>query len=321
MFKASSQLGKFSLLILLSSLMPSSSLVIAQDGSESYSIVPTPEQSLVLDVEFDDRPYVVGEPVWIRCSLINITPDPVKIFYGLEKHKFLLDVGDPQGEVVPRIVLREIDYAGPEIVTIDPGHRLVSVISLLDEYYVKEPGEYQVTVRYESSGESVQRDKTNALVTLKATPCNLQKKLSGVRIVNSKQKIDQDAAEFLIGKGGRADGVVGQVTSFSMMMSNRSKQEGLIRDYGESRLADYARYQAAKVSLQRFGQTINADFAKTVLAQLEAIDTSDYPELFQEYVHFRLIEAQRGALSSAKEIDLLIKKFRELYPNSPLLSP
>ena len=321
MFKALNRRVKFALLVLLTLLMPSPQALLAQDGSESYSIVPTPNPSLILDVEFDDRQYIVGEPVWIRCSMINVTPNPVKIFYGLEIHKFVLNVRDPQGKVVPRIVHGEYDYAGPEIVTIDPGHRLVSVIDLLDEYYVKEPGEYQVTVHFKSSGESVQRDKTNALVTLKATPCNLQKKLCGVRIVNSKQKIDRDAAKFLIGKGGRVDGVVGQVDSFSLMTSNRSKQEGLIRDYGESRLANYARYERARESLQRFGQDINADFAKTQLAQLETIDTTDYPRLFQEYVHFRLIKAHQGARSDAKQIDLEKKKFRELFPNSPLLLP
>ena len=57
------------------------------------------------------------------------------------------------------------------------------------------------------------------------------------------------------------------------------------------------------------------------MGQLEKIDTSGYPMLFREYVHFRLIEAHRGAASDAKQIDLQIKKFHKLFPNSPLLSP
>ena len=141
MFKAFNQRCKFAFLVLLSSLMPSSEPLIAQDVGGSYSIVRSSSQSLILDVEFDDRQYVVGEPVWIRCSIINVTPDPVKIFYGLgNEHNLLLEVRDSAGKVVPRIVLGKIDYGGPEIVTIDPGHRLVRVFSLLDEYYVKDPG-------------------------------------------------------------------------------------------------------------------------------------------------------------------------------------
>ena len=48
--------------------------------------------------------------------------------------------------------------------------------------------------------------------------------------------------------------------------------------------------------------------------------TADFPKLFQEYVHFRLFGAHQGVASDAKQIDLQIKKFRELYPDSPLLS-
>ena len=326
MFEALNQRTSFMLLVLSSSLLPSQQPLVAQYIGGRYSIAPTPNQSLILDVEFEDRQYVLGEPVWIRCSMINITPDPVKVFngiyYGREtEHKFLLEVRNSKGEEVPRIFHAEIDYAGPETVTIAPGHRLVRAISLLDEYYVKEPGDYQVTVRYESSGQSVQRDATaSKLITKKATPCRLKKNLGTIRIVNSKQKIDQDAAGSLIGKSGSVDGL-GQVNSFSHMMFDRSKREGLIKDYGESLLTNYARYHDATEKLKRFKQTTAAEFASSALAQLEKIDTSGYPMLFREYVHFRLIEAHQGAASDAKQIDLQIKKFRKLFPNSPLLSP
>ena len=103
-------------------------------------------------------------------------------------------------------------------------------------------------------------------------------------------------------------------------MFNKSKREGLIKDYGESLLTNYARYHDATEKLKRFKQTTAAEFASSALAQLEKIDTSGYPMLFREYVHFRLIEAHQGAVSDANQINLQIKTFRELFPNSPLLS-
>ena len=106
--------------------MPSQQPLIAQGIGESYSIVPTPNQSLILDVELEDRPYVLGEPIWIRCSMINVTPDPVKIFYGLEaENHLMMDVRDSEGEVVPEIIQEKGDYGGHKIVTVAPGHRLV----------------------------------------------------------------------------------------------------------------------------------------------------------------------------------------------------
>ena len=76
-------------------------------------------------------------------------------------------------EVVPEIIQEKGDYGGHKIVTVAPGHRLVRVFSFLDEYRIKEPGDYQVTVRYESNGQVVERDpKTSKLVTKKATPCS-----------------------------------------------------------------------------------------------------------------------------------------------------
>ena len=54
--------------------------------------------------------------------------------------------------------IRDSDYGGHKIVTVAPGHRLVRVFSFLDEYRIKEPGDYQVTVRYESNGQVVERD-------------------------------------------------------------------------------------------------------------------------------------------------------------------
>ena len=71
-------------------------------------------------------------------------------------------------------------------------------------------------------------------------------------------------------------------------MFDKSKREGLIKDYGESLLTNYARYHDATEKLKRFKQTTAAEFASSALAQLEKIDTSGYPMLFREYVHVRL---------------------------------
>ena len=252
--------------------MPSQQPLIAQGIGESYSIVPTPNQSLILDVELEDRPYVLGEPIWIRCSMINVTPDPVKIFYDLEaENHLMMDVRDSEGEVVPEIIQEKGDYGGHKIVTVAPGHRLVRVFSFLDEYRIKEPGDYQVTVRYESNGQVVERDpKTSKLVTKKATPCSLKKKLSVVRIVPPTEKIDQDAAGFLIGKGDQPVGRSPDI-GYSVLLRGSSKRTVLIRDYGQSRFADGHRYHEAARYLTRLKQTPSADLATAALAHLEAI--------------------------------------------------
>ena len=45
--------------------------------------------------------------------MINVTPDPVKIFYDLEaENHLMMDVRDSEGEVVPEIIQEKGDYGG-----------------------------------------------------------------------------------------------------------------------------------------------------------------------------------------------------------------
>ena len=69
MFQALSRRAKFVLFVLLGLLMTSQQPLIAQHMGDAYSIMSAPNQNLVLDVELEDRQYVLGEPVWVRCSI------------------------------------------------------------------------------------------------------------------------------------------------------------------------------------------------------------------------------------------------------------
>ena len=285
--------------------------------------IPEAGSGLSLQVDHEDREYLLGEPVWVRCSLINTTPKPITISYGRYEgwNEILFDIRGSQKTPISRHLNVELDSLGPQPITIEPGERLVEIFNLIDEYEIHQAGRYEVTVQYNSDGKSFQFDPAaKKPMPTQFTKCDLKQSLKTINIVEPTRDVDRAAFELL---GADSKFMRNRFTSpfrYANAFNEESKRQTLIKEHQDSYYTNYALAHDASYRLTRFEQITSAEFAKKALAQLETIDTSGYPKLFQEFVQFHLIQAHVYAGSNAEKIDLQIKKFRELFPNSPLLT-
>lgn len=154
---------------------------------------PKQEGGLELEVEFDRRQYLLGEPIWVRCSLANYGKEPVTLSYGRDEAKNII-LFDIEKRVKRRTKKR--DSAGPQPLIIKPGWRLVEWYNLVDEYEITEPGEYTARVRYESDGKSFNPVSLQTRTDL--WKGKLEQSLGTFTIVRPTRQEDQAALEWLI---------------------------------------------------------------------------------------------------------------------------
>ena len=290
----------------------------AKEGTAKEEIAK--EQGLVFQVEFEDREYLLGEPVWIRCSLINQSAEPITISYGRFEgnNEILFDIQDAQENQIQRQTY-ERDTRGPRPLTLEPNHCLIEMFNLTDEYAISQSGEYAISASFHSDGKYSQFDKAAKFLGMtQIAKYQLDQKLKNLRIVDPAQEIDQKALE-VIAKDSRGSHRSKSNFPFRYAFAEQSKRDSLIKKHPDSYYTNYARYYDALYKINRF-EPIHEQFGKQAVALLEAIDTSDYPKLFQEHVHFHLIEAHLGIGSDKAKTDVLLKSFRDQFPNSPYLS-
>ena len=297
-------------------------MVMAELPSDQIKENPKEGNGIALQVEYEDREYLLGEPVWIRCSLINTTPKPITISYGRYEgwNEILFDIRGSQKTPVPRHPLGKRDSLGPKPITIEPGERLVEMFNLLDEYEIHQAGRYEVTVQYNSDGKCSRFDQAGKyLGKAQFTKCNLKQSLKTINIVKPKRDVDRAALELLSADSKYMRNRSTSPIRYANVFMEEPKRKELIKEHQDSYYTTYARFYEALHQLQEVERTTNTEYAKKAVTQFEAIDASGYPKLFQEYVLFHLVQAHVYADSDAKQIEPQIKKFRELYPDSPLL--
>ncbi len=272
------------------------------------------EGGLALEVEFDRREYLLGEPVWVRCSLVNYGREPVTISYGRyeAKNTILFDI-----EKRVRRRPSERDSLGPQPLTIDPGYRLVEWYSLLEDYELTGPGEYTANVRYESDGTSFHGGSLQTRTD--HWKGKLERPLGAFTIVKPTRPEDQAALEWLL-----TNSTFGEVPREGryghLFYADRPRFGEFLERHGNSRYAAYARYGDAFASL-KFARGAGAGkLAQPAVERLGAVDPKGYPALFAERRLFHLIQAHTLAGSKPEQITPLAKDFLARYPESPHVS-
>lgn len=268
---------------------------------------PAEEKGLVLEVEFDRREYLLGEPLLVRCSLANYSRAPITIVFGR---------WEPQGTIEFELGKRiarwpsERDTLGPRPRTIPAGWRLVESYNLLDEYQITEAGEYTATVKYESDGRWARGEgHWNG---------KLAHSLGAITIVEPTRPEDKAALEWLMGN----DPIGRRANSAHLFYAddNQLRFGKFLEQHGTSRYAAYARYGDGMGVLHYAKRVSPATLSKPAIEILGGIDPKGFPPLIAERRLFHLIEAHKLVGSKPDEIKGLVEEFVRQYSDSPLVS-
>jgi hypothetical protein len=267
---------------------------------------PAEEKGLVLEVEYDRREYLLGEPILVRCSLANYSREPITIVFGRYEDRSTIAF-DLDKRI--RRVERARDSLGPVPKTIPVGWRLVESYNLLDEYQIWETGEYTATVQYESDGRWARGEGH--------WKGKLTQSLGAMKIVAPTRPTDKAALEWLLvnDPNGRREGHYDHL--FHAL--DRARFATFLERHGDSRYAAYARYGDG-LGVLRVAKSSPRELSRQSIEILIGIDPKDYPPLFAERRLFHLIEAHRMIATKPGEIKELVGEFTRQYPHSPFAS-
>ena len=284
---------------------------------------PQPKnKGLILEVEFDQQDCLLGEPLLVRCSLVNCSAKPIELVYDphhYSQNRFLFEITAPNGEQLPfapRMLIRR--HGMPSPIEIQPGHRLVAMYNLFDEYAIHEVGDYKISARYRSDGwwsawrmSSWRDDLWRG---------DLTRSLGTVRIVAPTKDVDKAGLRLLDcdpkGRSRRSY----SPSPFQFAFGERRRTLELTEKYGGSRYAAYARYFRAVEELawaEKTGAT-SPKLLKPAIAHLKAIDTAGFPRLFQELCLFNLLYAH-AVLNAEPPAGVSKQRFVEQFPDSPFV--
>lgn len=276
---------------------------------------PKEEGGLELEVEFGRKEYLLGEPIWVRCSLVNTGKKAITISYGRYEPRNTIVVDIDNGEKRLQRRPYERDSSGPQPLTILPGWRLVEWYNLVDEYLIGEPGEYTARVRYEGDGKSFNAGTLHTRTNL--WKGKLEQPLGAFTVNRPASQEDRAALESLVISAKHPDGYENVDL---LHPADRPRFEQFLSKHGNSRYAIHARYSDALGALRSAKSTLSGKFAQPAIGSLGAIDPKDLPPLLAERRLFHLIQAHELVGSKRQVIDGLIFEFLAAYPQSPYVS-
>lgn len=280
---------------------------------------PRGKTGLALEVEFEERTYLLAEPLWVRCSLVNLGSKPIGISYARHegRNTILFQITGVNSQPAPRKP-HGVDSFGPPAVTIPPGQRLVEDYNLYDEYGINDAGDYKITVVYKSDGKSL--DPRSRSIRDDLWKGSLIHSLGTVRIVEPTRRADQAALRILAADSDYSPRRSKSRFRFECVFFEGPKCRELIDSHSDSYYAAFAAYYEAMSALEWYENTTNPKSAKPAIPLLESIVDGSYPTLLKEQCLFHLIYAQTVVGSRSREVDVWVRRFREEYPDSPLLS-
>ena len=282
---------------------------------------PQPKnKDLILEVEFDQQNCLLGEPLLLRCSLMNYSAKPIELSYGgreQSENTILFEITAPNGKQVPQY-LGTRDIGLPQPVEVLPGHRLVELYNLFDVYAIHAVGDYKISVRYRSDGTS---SNWRTLVRREGLwKGNLECSVGIVRIVSPTKDVDKAALNVL---GADSEFWLRRSRSpfrFQHAFLQRRRPPEFIEEHGDSRYAAYARYFAAVEGLawREMTKSTRPKYVKRAITHLKAIDTAGFPRLFQELCLFNLLYAH-AVLEAEPPAGVSKQRFLQQFPDSPLV--
>lgn len=294
-------------------------------GGAYWTVIAAPQDNderrgLLLNVTLGDRSYMLGEPIPVRCALVNRTSDTITVPYECwgrkVSNKFHFDIKSRDGTAAELLAHDMPALLGTEIVKIPANHQLIQIIDLRYNYAITKPGSYDVTVEFKSNGTYRVWNRLTKSYTLNMGWSGIMDRSVGTLNVEAPRGQDAEALALLLKHGFARDFPEKQYALLYFgMLVEEGYADGIIKRYPESLYADIARIHSAVYNLERYGHTHKRDYAAKAVAHLEAIDGRRHSDLLREWIAYALIEAHRRAAG----LDILVEDFRTRYPNSPYI--
>lgn len=270
-----------------------------------------PTNQLALEIEFPKGTYFLGEPLWVRCSLVNRSPQAVAIPYYRygEKNSFLFDLVTADNTSVKRVELSR----SPVIIRakiLKPGERFTELFELYGLFEIPSVGRYSFGVTFQSDGEYQEFDeKTKERVTKHGWKGSVNAEGGNFEIVKPEQQADSAALDVLLEKNPYSD-----------FLTNPRKRATLIEKHPDSRYTAYAHYYEALEELHRYRDSKGDVFAKRAFEHLAKIDESKYGALFRELVGYARIQALAG-MGEKEKAQKAFEDFKKKFPKTPYVFP
>ena len=279
------------------------------------------KQGMQLEVEYDSRTYLIGEPIWVRCSLANYSASDIFVAYPAgSSGATVLQIVTPNGFRVPRRPY--LGQGNGRGTTIPAGARLVEVFNVPDQYGMSRPGDYTIVARYACDGTLSRYDtKKREIVTDQIWQGELECKAGTARIVQPTREVDKAGLRILAKKSfWTPQAGTDSEFAFERVFLDAGKCRALIERCQGSVYTEYALYFDALRALDRFEDTRNPQLARPALALLDAIDSQDRPQLFGELISYHRIQGRLAIGTDKEELGALSRDFLSKYPRSPLAS-
>jgi hypothetical protein len=241
--------------------------------------------------------YQIGEPVWLRMSLRNDSDAPVEVDANFSGATGLVDIAirDPLNqETIFRPCYFECIEA--DVIELKPGEEVLGNLAVFfgaDGYSFPIDGAYQLSATYQASidGENVVTVLSNTHeFEVKESQSSADIDYSDALMISPTQ-----ALFMILGGGSHLEGAVDSLTN-------------IVRKYGDSRSAQFARLSLAQNTLREAAGNASV---QTALKLLEDIDL-DVLDLEQRAdVHRATSQAHAMAGSRRKAADG-ISRFRDV---------
>jgi hypothetical protein len=270
-----------------------------------------PARQLTMEIEFPNRTYFLGEPLWIRCSLVNKSTQAVAIPYYRygEKNSFFVELVTADSTPVKRVEL----LRNPVIIMakiLKPGERFTELFELYGLFEISSVGRYSLRATFQSDGEYQEFDrKTKERVTKHGWKGSVNAEGGNFEIVKPNQQADAAALDVLLEKNPYSD-----------FLTNPRKRATLIEKHPDSRYTAYAHYYEALEELHRYRDSKGDVFAKRAHDHLAKIDESKCDALFHELVSYARIQALAGMGEKAKA-QKAFEDFKKKFPKTPYAFP
>lgn len=279
---------------------------------------------LILHVTFDDRPYLLAEPVLIHCALRNVSDRPITFPYhpsgGGPNGTITFRIRNAAGEQVKRWNTAVACGGGTPTVTIQPGEQFVHTINLNWFYTIAKPGRYSVTAEYSSSGRILKVDRSApwGFVEKPAWAGTVTHRVGKLVVTAPTTVQDKAALEALLPRfGPKRSAAVGSTLLYMPAMLDADTAKDFLADHARSRYADFVR-----MHLLGFRKPVaSVAGAKARIKELEHIDPTRQSTLVREWLLHQLIDAHFVAGAPADEQAPLVKQFRKQFPHSPYRLP
>jgi hypothetical protein len=288
--------------------------------------------TLVLRMEVGEGPYLLGEPIYVRTSIINETSESAVIPYWdielrTERDKILFNITTSEGVPAPRVPSERFTVLGPPGVNIEPGKTFVRDYNIQSYYSLPEPGGFTVRAFYRSGGTYyISRDKKAGRESIyeAAWEGELNSDEWKFSILEPVEEEDRKALEILLSaakeRAAKERDYTGENRYDRLFWIGEARQE-VTKLYRASRYAEHIRMGQAS-GIVESGRWWESEKAAAVgLELLEGIDLSRHQKIVREKVLHRKIILHVGAGSERDVIAPLVAEFREKFPRSPYKLP